>query len=131
MKKIPRAKPVALLIISCGLIVTTYIKLMPSKAVRALPVNALNIQEQEEADGQTDRRTLVKARVPLTELAAYAERMGVPAQSDSPKQSPSWSNGPDWWKPSGQPRYVSEGDTYRTMIGWEDGYLYYDNTAWH
>lgn len=108
---------------------------MPSKVVRALPEGAMDIEEHYEWGGITgDFVRLVKARIPKDQVAAYAARMGAtsPVKKEmSWENLVYWSGGPKWWKPPKDPLYFySSEQGYRLLVGWENGFVYYDAVEW-
>lgn len=108
---------------------------MPSKVVRALPEGAMDIEEHYEGMGITgDSVRLVKARIPKNQVAAYATRMGaiLPVDKERPWNNlVHWSSGPKWWSPPKDPLFFySSEQGYRLLVGWENGFVYYDAFEW-
>ena len=108
-------------------------KIVPSKAVRNLPEGATGILEYYKVFGITgDFSRLLRARVPREQVEAYAVRVGAPnrEQGNAGKDYVSWTGGPDWWSPKDPPLYFHYEQGYRILVGWEDGFVYFDAVAW-
>ena len=119
----------------CAAVFTVLVidKIVPSKAVRDLPEGAAEIQEYYEITGITgDFRRLLKARIPREQVEAYAVRVGAsnPEQGKAGRDYFSWVGGPDWWSPKQPPLYFHYEQGYRILVGWEDGFVYFDVVAW-
>jgi hypothetical protein len=115
------------------LAVLVFDKIVPSKAVRALPEGATDVQEYYRDAGMTgDFSRLLKARIPRNEVEAYAFKMGAQnrVEGNAGQDYPSWVSGPDWWSPKEPPHYFHHEQGYRILVGWEDGFVYFDAVAW-
>ena len=107
----------------------------PSLARTSLPDTATEIQEHYEdtllPPGEFYR--LLKARMPRHEVEAYAHRVGATKRESGQtgKEFFSWRGGfPEWFDPQEDPLYYYYEQQYRILVGWEDGYVYFDATAW-
>lgn len=108
-------------------------KIVPSKAVRNLPEGATEVQEYYRDAGMTgDFSRLLKARIPREQVEAYALRVGASNREVGKvgQDYSSWVNGPDWWSPRNPPLYFHYEQGYRILVGWEDGFVYFDAVAW-
>lgn len=106
---------------------------LPSKAVRNLPDGATEVQEHYSDVGITgDFVRLVKARVPESEVADFARRVGATSEETGGAGSDyfSWSGAASWFSPQKPPMYFHSEPGYRILVGWEDGYVYFDVVAW-
>ncbi len=106
---------------------------VPSGAVRNLPKGATEIQEFYRDAGMTgDFTRLLKARISRDDVAEYARRVGAIHKEEGRvgRDHTSWVRyGPAWWNPQQEPLYYSvDGDT-RILVGWEDGFVYFDATS--
>ncbi|MCH7226592.1 hypothetical protein [Haloferula sp. A504] len=100
--------------------------------MRTLPTGAADIQEFYRDHWNGDFVRLVRAKIPESELREYALKVGAKkvVTEDHPAEIISWSHGPSWWSPEGLPRYCSSGPDQRVLVGWQDGYVYFDAAAW-
>ncbi|MBK1789984.1 hypothetical protein [Persicirhabdus sediminis] len=115
------------------LIVVVLDTFLPSKAVRNLPEGATDIQEHYEDVGFTgDFVRVVKARIPESEVAEYARRVGATRKEAGGAGSDyfSWTGAASWFAPENPPMYFHYEPGYRILVGWEDGYVYFDAAAW-
>ncbi|GAA5120945.1 hypothetical protein GCM10023212_15350 [Luteolibacter yonseiensis] len=108
--------------------------LLPSHAAGNLPEGATEIQEFYADYGiiTGDFVRLLKARIPENQVAEYARKVGaVDRAGDGDKgRYPTWSREADWFKPRKPPLYYRVEPGYRLIVGWENGYVYYDACAW-
>jgi hypothetical protein len=115
------------------LVILVIDKIVPSKAVRDLPDGATEIHEYYKDFGITgDFSRLLKARIPRDQVQPYALRVGASneEQGNAGKDYLSWTGGPDWWSPKAPPLYFHQEQGYRILVGWEDGFVYFDAVAW-
>lgn len=108
-------------------------KVIPSKVIRELPDGATEIQEFYKDSGFTgDFRRLLKARIPEDQVAGYARRLGAVSKEagGAGHEYFSWSSGPSWFDPNSAPRFYFYEPQYRVLVGWEDGFVYFDEVAW-
>lgn len=108
-------------------------KIIPSKAMRNLPEGATEVQEYYRDAGMTgDFSRLLKARIPREEVEAYAMKVGAlnREEGNAGHDYSSWVSGPDWWSPKEPPLYFHYEQGYRILVGWEDGFVYFDAVAW-
>ena len=108
---------------------------MPSSAKTSLPSTATEVQEYYEDSflppGEFHR--VLKARMPRHEVEAYAHRVGATKKESGQtgKEFFSWCGGfPEWFNPQEDPLYYYYEQQYRILVGWEDGYVYFDAMAW-
>jgi hypothetical protein len=107
--------------------------IIPSKAMRNLPEGATEVQEYYRDAGMTgDFSRLLKARIPREEVEAYAMKVGAlnREEGNAGHGYSSWVSGPDWWSPKEPPLYFHYEQGYRILVGWEDGFVYFDAVAW-
>ena len=134
MKKPSRGCLRTLGVVLAGLVAIWLIdKFVPSDAVRNLPKSASEIQEYYHEAGMTvDFTRLLKARVPKEAVPEYARSVGAIHKEEgrAGHDYTSWvGHGPDWWDPKEPPIfYFYEGDT-RILVGWENGFVYYDASS--
>ena len=106
----------------------------PSLARTSLPDTATEIQEYYEntflPPGEFHR--LLKARMPRHEVEAYAHRVGATKRESGQtgKEFFSWAGAEEWFTPQEDPLYYYHERQYRILVGWEDGYVYFDARAW-
>lgn len=103
---------------------------VPSGAVRALPKGATDIQEYYLDAGITgDFTRILKARIPREDVAEYARKVGATHKTAARVGHvyASWGGyKTKWWNPQETPLYFSlEGDT-SILVGWEDGFVYFE-----
>jgi hypothetical protein len=115
------------------LVVLVIDKNVPSKAVRELPEGATEVQEYYRDGGITgDFSRILKARIPREQVEAYALRVGALNREEGKagQDYSSWVGGPDWWSPKEPPLFFRYEQGYRILVGWEDGFVYFDAVAW-
>ena len=108
-------------------------KVIPSKAIRDLPDDATEVEEYYKDFGFTgDFTRVLKARIPEHQVAEYARKVGATEKVEEGKASdyPSWTRSVSWFSPKAPPRYFHHEQSYRILIGWEDGFVYLDAVAW-
>lgn len=106
---------------------------VPSKAVRDLPDEATEVEEYYKDFGMTgDFKRLLKARIPEHQLAEYARKVGATDKLEVgvERDDISWTGGISWFSPNAPPKYIHREQGYRILIGWEDGFLYFEAIAW-
>lgn len=105
----------------------------PLLARTSLPSIATEIQEHYESTIiPPEFHSLVKARMPKDEVEAYAHKVGatIKETGETIGEYLSWVGGPTWFKPKKHPLYYYHEQQYRVLVGWEDGYVYFDATGW-
>ncbi len=123
-----------------GIIATD--KFLPSKARRALPDSATDVQEYYYDSGFIgDFTRIIKARIPAHDFQNYARNLGLQhkynpkthkAEYDSLKMK--IGNMPVWWdEPNNLDNCYFQhtpGDEYFERIKWQDGWVYFIAFAW-
>jgi len=116
-------------------------KVIPSRARRALPSSATNIQEYYADFGITgDFVRVLKAHLPESDFQIYADNLGLtkydPAVQGSEYDTIKTGAGdvPKWWE---QPQPMDNcffkytpGEDYYTRIIWNDGWVYFIAQSW-
>jgi hypothetical protein len=75
---------------------------------------------------------LLKPRIPKEEVAGYARKVGATNQERGAAGPGyvSWSGGPKWFNPENPPLFFSSEKRTLTLVGWENGFVYFDAVAW-
>jgi len=132
---------IALVAIAVVVVVSTVVALLlPRSARSALPNSATEVREYAWDDNfHGDFIRLLKAKMPESEMAAYAARLGLHERFDATLHSGlplNFSGGEklDWWNPpdslAGAYFKHEPGKESFVMVGYRDGWVYFVATAW-
>ena len=131
---------VAVVLIVLGVLIVD--KVVPSKARRALPDSASDVQEYyHDCLFPPDFVRVIKARLPEEDFQQYARNLGLTMKYDPNIHGSEYDHVkmligsvPDWWD---EPRDLDNcyfkhtpGDEYFTRAKWKDGFVYFVAIAW-
>lgn len=103
---------------------------VPSRAVRALPKGATDIQEYHREAGMTgDFTRILKARIPREGVEEYARKVGATHKNNGRAMHvyASWGGyKTKWWNPQEVLLFFCLAGGTTVLVGWEDGFVYFE-----
>ena len=105
----------------------------PDYAKINLPETATEIQEHYWSTSiPPEFHSILKARISRDEVEAYANKVGAIKKVSGKRgeYSMSWMGSLEWFSPKKEPLFYYHEQQYRIIVGWEDGYVYYDEMKW-